>query len=340
MAGVSTLSILALPEFTDLTRRTFSMMNNLVPERARLLFIEQSIPSQSGNVRRFQEVDGETYASLKNEGEDATLAEASVGYSIDMTAKRMAKQINITWEMRNQGRDPEIKTKLTSLASFCPQRLELDLTHILTFGTATSYTDQDGSTITTTVGDGLALVSASHTLNQSSSTYSNIITGNPAFSQTALEIAEERANTQILTNFGERRIINFNTIFTSDDPVQVNGVKQLIDSVSDVDQNNPGVVNVYGGKYKHVILPYLATDANGAYNSAKKDYWGLAATGMGTDGWEAYLGMWEQPNLKVPSAGNNGEDFENDDWKYGTRCTYGIAVLSGKGMLLSTGLGV
>ncbi len=337
--AVSTLSILSLPEFTDLTRRTFSMMNNLVPERARMMFIEQPIPPQSGNVRRFQEVDGETYASLKNEGADAILAQASVGFSVDMTARRFAKQINITWEMRNQGRDPEIKTKLTNLAAFCPQRTELDLTHILTFADSTSYTDQDGETVTITVGDALALVSASHTLNESSSTYSNVITGNPVFSASALEVAEERANTQILTNFDERRVMNFNAIWTSDDPPTVNAVKQMIDSTSDVDQANPGVINVYGGKYKHIILPYLATNANGGFDSTKANRWGLAAIGQGTDGWEAYLGTWEQPNLKVPSPGNNGEDFESDDWKFGARCTYGIAVLSGKGLLMSTGLG-
>ena len=78
---------------------------------------------------------------------------------------------------------------LRSLGEATRQRMELDLTHRFTFGTATSYTDLDGETVSTTVGDGLALFSASHTVPDSSTTYRNIVANNPVFSRGGLEAA-------------------------------------------------------------------------------------------------------------------------------------------------------
>ena len=198
----------------------------------------------------------------------------------------------------------------------------------------------DGQTVNTVVGDGLALASASHTLAGSATTFSNICTGNPSFSRGGLEIAEAQGNTQILSHLGERRVMNFNTIITGDDPTTVNNVKQFLESVADVDQNNPGVVNVYKGKYRHVILPRMATTASGAYDSTKVAYWFLVATGQGIMGWQAYLGIWENSNLKTPTPGNNGEDVHNDNWTYGTRGSWHVITVSPRGVICSTGLGV
>lgn len=336
---MSNLNTVSLSDFTDLVSKTFLKGPELVAEVARQLFIVENMDANTGDSRKYTEIDTETYASLKREGQDASIASVQQGYSVTMYAKRVAKEITITWEMRRYNKYPEVTGQLVSLASFVPQRMELDLTHRLTFALSTSYTDMDGATITTTVGDGLALVSASHTLRGTSTTFSNVITGNPVFSKGGLEVAESQANTQILSQFGERRVMNFNTIITSDDPNTVNTVKEYLNSTADVTGNNSGVVNVYKGKYKHVILPYLATTANGAYDSTKAKYWALAATGQGVMGWQAYLGIWEAANLKAPSAGNNGEDVHNDNWTYGTRGSYGIVTVSPRGLLLSTGLG-
>lgn len=334
------LNTVTISQFTDLVSRDWSVHNKFIETGlAAQLFITEDMPMNSGDTRRYTEIDPETFAALKEEGTDASKAEVYKGYEKDMTARRFAREIDITWEMRRYNKKPEVMAKMTSLSHFCPQRMEIDLTHRLTFCTATSYTDMDGSTVATTVGDGLALVSASHTLNGSATTFSNVVTGNPIFSKGGLEVAELQGNTQVFSQYGERRVMNFNTIVTSDDPTVVNNVKQFLQSTTDVDQNNPSVINVYKGKYRHLALPYLASDASGAYDSTKKDYWGLVAAGQGQNGWQAYLGIWERPMLKTPAPGNNGEDFSNDNWSYGTRCAYGIATVSPRGLLWSTGAG-
>lgn len=335
------LNTVSINQFTDLITRKWSIRNTFV-ERGivQKLFIYTDESANTGDVRRFTDIDVETFAKIKPQGVAAAKATVQYGYEVDMTARRFAREIDITWEMRRYNKQPEVMAQITSLSHFCPNRMELDLTQRITFATATSYTDQDGISVTTTVGDGLALVSAVHTLTGSTSTYSNVITGNPVFSRGGLEIAESQTNTQIVSNFGERRVMNFNTIISSDDPNSCNEIKRFIKSTTDVDQNNPSVINVYKDKYSHVILPYLATAADGTYDSTKAKYWGLIAAGQGMAGWQAYIGIWESPNLKTPAPGNNGEDVHTDNWTYGARCSYGIATVTGKGFMLSTGLGV
>jgi hypothetical protein len=223
---------------------------------------------------------------------------------------------------------------LTSLPYFCPQRVELDLTHRLTFCTSTSYTDRDGNTVDLTVGDTLALASAVHTLKFSSTTYTNIVPGNPLFSKGALEAAETLTTTDILSNFGEKRVMDFNTIVTTNNPTVVNAVKQFLRSVSDNTQNNSGVTNVNQDKYRHIILPQLATTATGAIDSTKKNWWFLIAAGAGLRGWQAHFLEWEAQNL-VPSTTGNGVDVHKDVWYYNVRETYGIGIVSGRGFIVS-----
>lgn len=334
------LNTTSINELVDLVERDWSVYNKF-PEQgiAQQLFIYDDLSSHRGESKRYTEIDTEMFASLKPEGEDASIATVQQGYTVTMTARRFAKEISITYEMRRVNKKPEVVTQLHNMTHFCPNRKEIDLTHRIGFATATSYVDMDGQTITTTVGDGLALVSAVHTLRGTATTFSNVVTGNPQFSKGGLEVAENQARNQILSQFGERRVMNFNTIFSSDHPNTVNNIKQFVQSTTDVDQNNPMVVNVYKGKYRHIVMPYLATLAAGANDSTKDRYWGLVAAGQGQNGWQAYFGMWDAPSLQTPSKGNNGEDVHNDNWTFGSRCMYGIATVSPRGFLLSTGLG-
>ena len=161
--------------------------------------------------------------------------------------RRFAAEIDITWEMRNVGKDQQIIRRLTDLSKYCPQRLALDITHRFTFATSTSFTDMDGDSVDVSMGytTSTALVDSTHDLTGTSSTYSNVITGNPYFSKGSFQVARERANTQVLSNFGDRRIYKFNTVVTGDDPDTVDEVLTLKKSTSDPTQNNPGVVNKY-----------------------------------------------------------------------------------------------
>lgn len=341
--GGQNLNTLSLSQFTDLVDRNWSIYQKTVQTgNAKQMFITSNEMANTGDTRLFTEIDTQDFAKNKPQGEAARKTTVQQGYAKLVQAQRFAREIDITWEMRRYNKYPEITAQLTSLNKFCPNRDELDLTHRLTFAFATSYVDMDGVTQDITTGDGLSLANGAHTLKGSPKTYTNIITGNPKFSTGGLEMAETLHNTQILSQFGQRRVMDFNVIWTGDDPNTVNEVLRLLKSTTDIDQNNPSVVNVYnlgGPKYRHIKLPYLATDANENYDATKAKMWGTAVIGQGLNGWQAYYAVWEAPNLKTPAPGNNGEDVHTDTWTYGCRNSKGIAALSGRGITFSRGDG-
>lgn len=192
----------------------------------------------------------------------------------------------------------------------------------------------DGDTIDTT-GQTYAIAYSAQTLKNSSTTYRNRVSSDPAFGQGALESAEELFVTDIMNNFAQRRIIKPNLIISTDTPSLCNDIRKVLESTADVDAAHAGVTNVYATKYKHIELPWLATDASGGRDSTKKRWWGLVAANKGGMGWQAYFGIFERANLKTPFAGNSGEDTHNDNWTYGARGSYGIATLTGRGLVMS-----
>lgn len=328
------LSTVTFPELTDLVNRNFVSVGGLIVPVAKQLFLTESVGMGEGELKLLQEYDTTTYARAKPQGVDAKKASFGIGYYITIRAKRIGIESEITFEMRRYNKKQEVMAALTSLPYFCPQRVELDLTHRLTFASATSMVDMDGNTVDLTVGDGLALASAVHTLKFSSLTYSNRISGDPLFSKGALEAAELLTTTDILSNFGEKRVMDFNTIVTGNNPTIVNAVKQFLKSTSDNTQNNAGVLNVNQDKYRHLILTQLATSATGAVDSTKKNYWFLVAAGAGLRGWQAYYVEWEAANL-IPSTAGNGQDVHKDVWYYNVRQSYNIGIVSGRGIVCS-----
>lgn len=334
-AGSQTINLneISLPELTDLVRRNWIYTKEHIKRNAKELFIHDTIGSGNGSTKLYKEVDTETYADVKNEGANSSKSKVGLGYDKTMMARTFSKELDITLEMRNDNRYVEVGTYITNLSEFCENRMDLDLTHRLTFAGATSYVDKNGNTIDTTVGDGYQLVYSAHTLAFSTTTYSNSVAGAPAFSQSAYEAARLIDATQIYSNFGEKRNMNFNAIITGDDPQTCRLVKQMLESQADIDASQSGIKNVYAGTMRHIILPNLATTALGAYDSTKRRYWFVACIGQGANGWQAYLGTWISPTLKTPTSGNNGEDIHSLNWTYAAYCRYGIVTVSPKGII-------
>ncbi len=328
------LATVTFPELTDLVNRNFISVGGLIVPVAKQLFLTDSMGVGEGELKLLQEYDFTTYSKAKPQGVDAKKAAFGIGYYITIRAKRIGIESEITWEMRRYNKKQEVMAALQSLPNFNPQRVELDLTHRLTFATSTSYVDMDGNTVDLTVGDGLALASASHTLKFSTITYSNRVTGDPLFSKGALEAAELLTTTDILSNFGEKRVMDFNVIVTGNNPTICNAVKRFLRSVSDDTQANAGVMNVNQDKYRHLILPQLATTATGQIDSTKKNWWSLIAAGAGLRGWQAWFIQWEASNL-IPSTAGNGQDVHKDVWYFNTREAYNIGIVSGRGAIFS-----
>ncbi len=342
MAPFTELNTVVASDFTSLVMQTFvegPMRVSDLPA-AKSLMMERPFRDGEGDQVKLNEVDSEQFARFMGEGDTAKRARHVMGYNKTFQFRRYGIETAITWNMRKYSKYPEVTARLTDLSVFCPNRFALDLVHVLTFCTAVSYTDMDGEIRDLTVGDGFALVYSLHTLTGSSSTYSNVITGNPQFSKGSFQIAKDLGSRQSLDNFGIPVEMGFDTVVSTDDATTLDEINILKRSTADPMSGNSGVVNTYQNSFKSVVLKRLDTTATGAKDSTKTKYWGYAAT-SGTPGqrWCAYYCISEQPNLKYPSAGNNLEDGHTDNWIYGARMSYLIGVLSGRGLLWSTGLG-
>ena len=124
-----------------------------------------------------------------------------------MTKYRVAENIGISYEMMTENKYPEIQSALFSGGQKGPNTIDLDLTHRLTFGTATSYTDRDGRTIDTAVGDTFQLFYSLHTLRGSSITFRNRLANNPQLSKGALEAIERLVTENTFNHLG--RVLSF-----------------------------------------------------------------------------------------------------------------------------------
>lgn len=329
------LNTFGLPVFTQLANVIFEKSKESVDKNIASsgMFKMESVPGNTGNIRQYTEIDLNKYASKKGEGDQAKRAKVQQGYSKNLQSYRVAADIGITYEMRTQNKYSDVINRLTSLATQAEERKELDLSHRITFATATSYTDMDGDTVDTSVGDTYALAYTAHTVKGSSTTYRNILANNPQLSRGALELMEKGIVENSINQFGEKVKMTFDLLWTTDDPNTINTALEYLRSVAAPEGINSGVINVYKGKYKHVILPLVATDANGLVDSTKAKYWGLASTAAST----AHVLTWEESRLKTPSEGNNGEDFSTDDFIYGVRAGYGIAIVNGQWFHMSKG---
>lgn len=296
---------------------------------------EVSIPQNTGNTREFSEIDLEQYARVKNEREQAQYAKTQQGYSKTGTLYRVAFAEAITYEMRSQGKYPEVIAKLTNLLPTAMNRMELDLQHRFGFANSTSYIDMDGRPVDTTVGDTLALASTAHTVRGSSTTFRNRLANSPQVSRGALEAMEKMRVENHINQFGQKLPVMDDKIWTTDDPNQVNTVRELLQSTASIDSGaNSNVKNVYQGKYTHVVLSRVATDKDGNVDSTKAKYWGLCSSRESS----FYLGVHEEPHV-IPPTANGSVDALTDDILFNVRGGWMIVIPSATWFSISLGEG-
>lgn len=338
MATTATINANSLPQFTDLVKRSFldSLQSLEQTMRKAPFIIEETMPKNTGLFKRYAErLTRSEYASNRPEGDAAQQALIQYGYEKDLEVRTVAMAISITETMRVAGKDQDILDQVTALQNAIPNAIDLDLSHRITFFDSTTYVDRDGRTVDVTVGDGLALGSASHTLTGSSTTYSTLITGNPQFSKGALETAEKSYIENTYDNLGIKMTLKPDVILTTDDPNTINQVRELMNATADVTTSNAGTFNVYKNRYSHVVAPRIATSVVGGVDSTKAKYWALVCSKAS----DFHLTILQEPTLSTPMDGNNGEDIATGNWNYVARGMYGICVVTPKAFRISKGDG-
>ena len=320
--------------FNDLVKNATVMWREeyeKVPENARQLY--DIMPNQN-LTSEHSHIDSPGFARRVDEGQDFAIGSPRQGYTLNLTKSRIALSDSVTWAMRKYDKYREIEKKIRGLGSSTAQRIELDLTHMFTFGLqGSSYVNMDGETVNTTTGDGQAIFSNSHTITGSSTTVDNL-NGTLAFNRTNLEAAERLFTSMV--NMNDVKVVpQPDTIITGDDPAIINVVAEFLRSV-DAPDTSDRATNVYKNKYKHIVLPYLATDLNGSPSSTGRYYWMLADLKKK----DAIAEFSEMPTFTMGAPGNGGEEFNNENWWAKSTASYAYGVLDYKWIVGSSATSV
>ena len=311
-------------QFNDLVKNALVQWREeyeSVPEAARLLY--DVVPNENLTSEHSQ-IDSPGFAKRKDQGGSFVIGSPRQGYTLNLTKSRIGLRDSVTWGMRKYDKYREIEKKMRGLGQSTAMRIELDLTHMFTFGLqGSSYVNMDGETVNTVTGDGVAIFSNSHTITGSATNVDNL-NGTAAVGRTGFESAE-RLFRNMVNNNDVKVTPMPKTIITGDDPAVVNVVAEFMKSVSAPDSAERAD-NVYKGKWNHIVLPLLATTNLGAPTSTGRYYWMLADLAKK----DAILEFSEMPTFTMGGPGNNGEDFDTEDWMAKSSASYAYGILDYK----------
>lgn len=316
-------------DFNDNLEIKWNKVYDQYPKVAGQLYNESSTDVDTGAM---SSMDAVSVAKKKREGQDFSFLQLTQNYKKTWSTYEVGGEMKITWNMRRYAKYNEIDRALSGMADSVARRMEMDKTHRFTFATATSYTDLDGDTVATTVGDSYALAYTAHTVPGSATTYRNIIANNPVLSKGGLEAAEKLFATQMIDTNGQLVFYTPDTLITTNDPTVVNTARQYLGSSADPEAAQAGVTNPYNGKYRHIVLPFLSTTAAGAYDSTKANYWFLACLARK----DAYCMVGQAPML-IPPTENDGKEFETMDWKYAAFGSFALTITDPRWIVMSKG---
>lgn len=328
---------MTVPAIQDLIKKSFltTLYDKNAAGSVRQLFIKDT-SDWTVSLKRVQEVDRERFAEQKVEGMPSAQRGIGQGYNKDISRKT----ISITRKVSGEAYQALEAHKLSEYAMQTAQdvidKIELDMRNFIGYATkGTSYTDNGGFLIDLTMGDAKSLFDTAHTLKFSSTTYSNILTGAPSLTFTALEAAEDYFSYNVYDNYGQRMSMKPNTIITTRKAIMVNRVDRILGSsspeaIAGTVNSNAGVKNSYKNKYTHLVVEF-DIDAFNVTDTALSYYWALACLGGAPeDSLQLYYISWMSPMVATP-------EVKQDEWlmSYTARAAYGLGGVSGRGIAIS-----
>lgn len=277
------LSTMSMPELFDLQKRVFAddtEVKDIQASTGALMSLFKADPflGNDGGWKTVTETDSQTFGNEQPEGTSPQLIKFGIGRTLTYTYVDYGNATTVTARAMRDNKYADVFSALTRLPRLLMNRRYLDGVHQFTFGMSDSYVNLDGRTVSMLCIDGLRPFHASHTLVHSTRTWTNIVPSNPSFSKAGLLAAELLFKTNIMDNFGVEKPLTPTHLITTNDPTVVYNVRQLMGSMTELGQANPGVINALN-KYIHVVLPRLDSTATGAYDASKKDMWVLGRFG-------------------------------------------------------------
>jgi len=276
---------------------TFDQLGTALTKNATVAFSKGyvTVPNEARsiwNVKYVSEKNTESdtysndkFASDTGEGQNFANSDPVKGYALQLTQGKITNSFELTKEVGKFEKYNVVDALkgTEDLARSGAKRIELDLQLHIGMGAGSSYTNKDGNTVSTLAADGIAIFHATAHTVRSGATYGNLLS--TAFGKTGLEEAEVLVR-NFINHDGQQVDRLMDVIFSTKKPSLNGTINEYLNSVGHVADGNRGI-NTYsmgkhgsvsGGKYRHVPMQYLDADANGAVDSSKDDYWGLAAS--------------------------------------------------------------
>ena len=326
---------MTVPAINDLIQKSYVKEIHRPAGQVRQIFHKET-SDWTVDRKRIQEIDRERFAEGKVEGQASAQRGISQGYYKEIVRRTISVTRLVSGEAFKALTAHNLSTYATQTGKDVVDKIELDMRNFIGYGDSSSYTDNGGFTIDTTVGDGNPLFYNAHELKNSATTYSNILSGAPSFSASALESAQDYFAYNVLDNNGQRITMKPNTIVTTAKATMVHRVARIIGSsapekIEGVTNANSGVKNTYSGiGWKHIVVEFDVT-ALDVTDSSKSFYWIVGAFGgMPEESFQGYYVSWLSPEV-APA------EIDQDKWKlsFTARAVMGIGAVSGKGILIS-----
>jgi hypothetical protein len=236
-------------------------------------------------------------------GQDLPNILTEQGDSITWTQRYFGGIASVTKEMRKFDLHNQIDTLIRSLGTDAFDKVDQSLADVILYGWATSYTDVFGKSVTATGPDAVALFSASHTNNLNSDVFSNVITGNPALTRSAIVTARKQGLTHKDPN-GIIRPVNLDTLVVAPSNEDLAERILLSTSMSGTANND---INPLKGKIKNIIVwERLETRSDGTDTSA---YWFMYDSAQVGETLNCLFA--ERPSLDAPD-----QVYSNKNWDY------------------------
>lgn len=330
---MSLVSTMGLPAIQDLQRKSFVAEAHRPGSAVRKIFHKET-GDWAVDRKRVQEMDVERFAETKLEGQASAQRGIAQGYAKEIVRKTISVENLVSGEAFKALTAHGLAKMATNVAKQIVDKIELDMRNYLGIGTGTSYTDNAGFTIDTTTGDALAVFYTAHTLKNSTTTYSNILSGAPSLSEDSLEDAEDYFNYSVRDNYGQPVGMKPNTLITANKAAMKNRAARLLKSMSPetvegTANSNSGVNNTYKDKYEHLVIDFDQT-AFGLPDTTKSFNWYLAALGGAPEeSFQAYYVSWTSPETSPVFV-----DQSRWTLSWVGRACYGIGAVSGKGVLI------
>lgn len=133
-------------------------------------------------------------------------------------------------------------------------------------------------TQTISCADTLAPGSASHTVpGKAGTTYSNILAGLDALSDTSLDSLEQQIKAANVDDAGTNRPFTADTLIVPDNSTMIKKALQLTGSTLSPETANNAIDIYSGGRLNVVVLKQAPRGADGSYSTAKQYYWALGS---------------------------------------------------------------